>query len=125
MSLICGHLAQRRVAGDPPDALAQCGARHWWSLRRGDRHPAPDLICGLGGGKDRLFGGRGGDALYGGRGNDLLDGNTGQDRLRGGPGNDLIRASDGRRDRVNCGPGRDHVRADRRDLLRGCEVVTR
>ena len=27
------------------------------------------------------------------------------------------------RDRVNCGPGEDTVRADRFDLLRGCETV--
>jgi hypothetical protein len=30
---------------------------------------------------------------------------------------------DGKRDRVDCGDGRDSVRADRADLLIGCESV--
>ena len=48
----------------------------------------------------------------------------GGDRVNGGPGNDRVDAANGRRDRVNCGKGRrDRVRADRKDRLRGCELV--
>jgi len=85
-------------------------------------------------GHDRLYGGRGDDALFGNAGNDLLDGGPGRDALYGGsgidrfvagPGADRIEALDGRRERIDCGPGSDRVRADRRDLLRGCERVSR
>ena len=43
------------------------------------------------------------------------------DVFNGGAGNDVIDAKDGRREIVDCGPGRDRVKADRNDVLRGCE----
>jgi hypothetical protein len=92
-----------------------------------------DVLRGTGG-NDRLFGLGGADTLRGLAGNDLLDGGAGNDRLFGdagldtyvgGAGNDTISAADGRAETVSCGAGRDSVRADRRDRLRGCEVVRR
>jgi alpha-tubulin suppressor-like RCC1 family protein len=83
-----------------------------------------DRLAG-GAGRDRLHGGAGNDTVYGGAGNDRLVGNAGRDDIRGGPGADIILVRDGQRDLVWCGPGRDRVVADRQDVLRGCEVVTR
>jgi Ca2+-binding RTX toxin-like protein len=54
-----------------------------------------------------------------------VDGGSGRDRLFGRGGDDLIDARDTERDVVYCGTGRDTVRADRGDLLRGCERVFR
>jgi len=101
-----------------------------------------DLLDG-GDGNDRLAGGSGRDRLRGGTGDDTLTGGQGNDQLNGGPGNDTLSPGDGRdsvvagagddtinsrdgvRETIDCGAGRDTVRADRRDRLRHCEVVTR
>jgi Ca2+-binding RTX toxin-like protein len=92
-----------------------------------------DLLVG-GPGKDRLLGGDGRDRLRGDQGNDLLRGGAGDDRLKGGPGrnrlfggpgNDRLIAVNGRFDRLTCGPGVDSVKADRMDLVRGCERIHR
>lgn len=83
-----------------------------------------DLIRG-GGGNDRLSGGGGVDVLYGDAGSDTLIGGAGADRIVGGAGNDTIAAFDRTRDVIDCGPGRDTVVADRVDVVRGCERVTR
>jgi hypothetical protein len=85
---------------------------------------AANVLRGLGG-NDRLFGRGGNDTLFGGKGNDFLDGGPGLDRLVGGLGNDTIMARDGQRDTIDCGPGRDVVTADRLDVVRGCEKVSR
>jgi Ca2+-binding RTX toxin-like protein len=69
-------------------------------------------------------GGAGNDTIYGGPGADTLVGGAGRDVISAGPGNDKINVKDGERDRVNCGSGRDSVRADRADVLTGCEVVS-
>jgi Ca2+-binding RTX toxin-like protein len=85
-------------------------------------------------GDDVLTGGRSSDVLDGGPGNDRVEGNGGRDQIDGGPGRDLlsggrggdrVEARDSERDTVRCGSGRDRVRADRRDRLRGCELVQR
>jgi len=85
-------------------------------------------------GKDRLTGGRFGDFLDGGAGNDRVVGGAGPDVIKGGRGRDLlsggrgpdrINSRDSARDRVRCGAGRDRVKADRKDRLRGCEVIRR
>jgi Tol biopolymer transport system component len=118
----------------------------WWRDLRaswrhaGDKDAAPktgpgandnDRISGRGG-DDALFGGPGSDRLVGGSGADFLSGGSGHDRLVGGPGRDRIEAgggsdsinsADGRRELVDCGFGRDTVKADRRDVLSGCERV--
>jgi Ca2+-binding RTX toxin-like protein len=92
-----------------------------------------DTVLG-GPGNDRMTGARGNDTLSGGTGADRLDGGGGNDVLRSGPGagvilagvgNDRVDARNGRRDRVSCGAGRDSVQADRADVLRGCERITR
>jgi Ca2+-binding RTX toxin-like protein len=78
------------------------------------------------GGKDKLNGGNGKDKLYGGPKNDKLNGGKGKDKLFGGRGNDTIASKDGARDIVNCGAGKhDKVHADKKDKLKGCEVVKR
>jgi hypothetical protein len=83
-----------------------------------------DFLSG-GTGNDRESGGAGNDQLYGGPGNDNLRGGVGVDRLDGNAGNDTIDSYDGRREVVNCGTGVDRVLADRLDVLRQCERVTR
>jgi hypothetical protein len=40
-------------------------------------------------------------------------------------GNDIIRAQDQERDTVDCGPGRDVASVDKRDVVKGCEIVHR
>jgi hypothetical protein len=75
---------------------------------------------------DNLIGRAGRDRISGGEGDDCLKGGSGRDRIRGGGGADRIAVVDGARgDRVLCGSGRDRVRADRGDVLRGCERVRR
>lgn len=102
---------------------------------------------------DKLFGGLGADKLYGGLGNDTMDGGAGNDYLSGGGGSDHIIGGSGndtviggpnggdrisagtgadkvssrnkRKDVVDCGAGRDSVTADKVDVLRNCERVTR
>lgn len=91
--------------------------------------------CILGGdGNDVLRGGDGADEIDGGAGNDVIDGGAGNDIITGGPGRDVISAgagddtvnvADGEVDVVDCGPGVDTVVADRFDVLRNCENVTR
>ncbi len=76
-------------------------------------------------GNDRAYGRSGDDGVSGNAGDDRVDGGTGRDRLFGRGGDDLIDARDTERDVVYCGTGRDTVRADRGDLLRGCERVFR
>jgi Ca2+-binding RTX toxin-like protein len=76
-------------------------------------------------GNDRAYGRSGDDGVSGNAGDDRVDGGTGRDRLFGRGGDDLIDARDTERDVVYCGTGRDTVRADRADLLRGCERVFR
>ena len=113
--------------------------------RHADRHPGPDLLCGLGGadlinglgGNDTLFGDAcgvrasveravraaavsgGNDRLHGGDGNDKLYGAGGRDRLFGGPGNDLLSGGGGS-DILNGEAGRDRLSGGRRnDRLSG------
>jgi hypothetical protein len=78
-------------------------------------------------GRDMLSGGVGNDRLLGGSGNDRLLGGAGTDSLGGVGGTDTIVARDlaGTIDVVDCGPGRDTALVNRRDRVRGCEVVKR
>lgn len=92
-----------------------------------------DRISGLGGadclsggaGNDRISGGAGNDTISGGAGKDTISGGGGRNKISAGSGNDTINVVNRKRDIVNCGKGRDRVRADRRDVLRGCERVRR
>jgi Tol biopolymer transport system component len=92
-----------------------------------------DSLSG-GKGDDALYGGSGNDRLVGGSGSDFLSGGSGRDRLVGGPGrnridgnggNDSINSANGVREMIDCGFGRDSAKADRRDVLSGCELVKR
>jgi Tol biopolymer transport system component len=65
------------------------------------------------------------DLVHGFAGDDTIEGRAGDDALFGGPGADRLLARDGLRDSVDCGPGRDLAVVDRRDVVRGCERVTR
>ena len=87
-------------------------------------HDGDDCLEG-GNGNDRLEGGRGVDKLNGGAGADSIDGGPGSDVIAGGAGKDVVTSRDGERDTVACGNGRDTVRADRLDVLSGCERVSR
>lgn len=73
-------------------------------------------------GDDRVRGTAADDCLKGRRGDDRLRGGRGDDRLAGGAGDDRISAGPGV-DAVICGGGRDRAHVDRRDSLRGCEIV--
>jgi Ca2+-binding RTX toxin-like protein len=115
----------------PNDGVVSSGGRG------DDRLSAPRNSWGSlagGPGDDVLIGGRQGDGISGGDGNDRLRAAGGADSIKagpgrdpvfGGPGRDRINSRDSHRDRVRCGAGRDRVKADRRDRLRGCEVVRR
>jgi Tol biopolymer transport system component len=84
-----------------------------------------DCISG-GGGNDVLSGGKGNDTLSGGAGNDRITAGPGRNKVSGGAGNDRISVRNHKRDVVNCGKGKkDRVIADKRDKLRGCELVKR
>jgi 3',5'-cyclic AMP phosphodiesterase CpdA len=110
-----------RLLGNPGDdrLVGGAGADRLFGGPGGDR-----LLGGAGG--DRLVGGPGRDRVVGGSRRDLLVGGPGRDRLVAGPGSDLVRARDGVRDLVRCGPGkRDVAIVDRRDRVRGCEIVRR
>lgn len=119
----------------------------------GDVDPSDDTVellrdvspCDLLGtwGKDRLVGtsrgewicarpgwdyvdGRGGnDRIDAGNGDDIVVGGPGRDRIDAAGGADTIRVRDGERDVVDCGTETDLVVADRKDVLRHCERVSR
>jgi Ca2+-binding RTX toxin-like protein len=94
---------------------------------------ADSLLGGLG--NDSIDGGPGNDTLSGGGGRDRLIGGTGKDKITaggsgadsisGGAGDDIVSARNRFRDRIDCGSGRDRVTADKRDIVRNCERVTR
>ena len=111
-----------------PDRMVGTDIADEFLARAGD-----DVLCGNGGadilsgmaGADTIFGGGGPDQVYGGNGNDLIEPGQGRDVVKGGPGKDRILARDGFKDRILCGPGKDTVKADRKDFVKGCEVVHR
>jgi N-acetylglucosamine-6-sulfatase len=67
-----------------------------------------------------------GDDYIAARGeHDVVRAGSGRDRILAGAGNDRIFAADRFRDRVACGAGTDSALVDRRDVVSGCELVTR
>ncbi len=79
-----------------------------------------------GGGGDVASGGSGNDRISGGPGADRLIGGPGKDRLHSGQGDDRVGARDGAHDAIRCGRGRRDVAiVDRKDSVRGCEIVRR
>jgi Ca2+-binding RTX toxin-like protein len=117
------------LSGNPGDDRVSAGAGNDRAFGRsgddGVSGNAGDDRVSAGSGDDRAYGRSGDDGVSGNAGDDRVDGGGGNDRLFGRGGNDLVDARDGQRDVVYCGTGRDTVRADREDLLRGCERIFR
>jgi Ca2+-binding RTX toxin-like protein len=87
-----------------------------------------NLLVNAAGGNDRIKGTAGlagliKSTLNGDDGNDRITGTDGEDALAGGKGHDLIKARDKAEDTVDCGSGLDLAIVDRRDFLRGCDIV--
>jgi hemolysin type calcium-binding protein len=122
---ITGEAGNDRMAGDAGNDTIDGGVGNDRAVGGAGRD---SLVLGAGRdyadggtGNDRLSGGAGNDRLIGGTGADTLVAGSGANVLSGGAGNDYISARNGQRDVINCGLGRDTVRADRKDVLRGCE----
>jgi Ca2+-binding RTX toxin-like protein len=86
------------------------------------------LLLNAGGGDDRIKGKRNLKGLLlstlnGDDGNDHITGTNAEDVLTGGKGRDVIRSADRAADQVDCGRGIDLALVDRRDTVRGCELV--
>jgi Ca2+-binding RTX toxin-like protein len=86
------------------------------------------LRVNAGGGDDTIKGSKGlagliESELSGDDGDDAIRGTDGEDRLNGGKGLDFIRSRDKAEDLVDCGTGFDLAIVDRRDFLRGCDIV--
>jgi Ca2+-binding RTX toxin-like protein len=86
------------------------------------------LQLNAGDGNDEITGAKGlkgliVSTLNGDDGRDEIKGTDAEDRLNGGKGFDLIRSRDKAEDLVDCGRGFDIAFVDRRDFVRGCEVV--
>jgi Ca2+-binding RTX toxin-like protein len=86
------------------------------------------LLVQASGGDDRIRGANGlagviAGSFHGEGGDDTITGTDAEDLLSGGTGRDVIRARDNAADRVRCDAGSDLARVDRRDRVRGCEVV--
>jgi Ca2+-binding RTX toxin-like protein len=112
-SATAGRVALQRT--DPAPFLADLGA-------------VESLVLNAAGGNDRIKGGTGlagliKSTLNGDGGSDKITGTDGADALSGGKGFDLINARDKAEDTVDCASGFDFALVDRRDFLRGCEVV--
>jgi Ca2+-binding RTX toxin-like protein len=87
-----------------------------------------NLQLDAGDGKDKIKGAEGLAGLIkstfnGDDGSDRIKGTDGEDRLTGGKGFDIINSRDRAEDTVDCAGGPDLALVDRRDFLRGCEVV--
>jgi hypothetical protein len=61
--------------------------------------------------------------VEGAEGRDGIEGADAEDLLSGGNGFDLIRSRDRAADQVECGGGFDLALVDKRDTVRGCEIV--
>ena len=86
------------------------------------------LVVNGGGGNDEIKGTSGlagliASTFNGDDGKDDIKGTDGPDSLSGGAGGDLIRSIDRAADSVECGSGFDLALVDRRDTVRGCNIV--
>jgi Ca2+-binding RTX toxin-like protein len=87
-----------------------------------------NLVVNGAGGNDEIKGSKGlagliASTFNGDDGKDDIKGTDGPDQLSGGKGGDLIRSIDRAADNIECGPGFDLALVDRRDTVRGCEIV--
>jgi Ca2+-binding RTX toxin-like protein len=95
---------------------------------KADLGTVENLRLDAGDGNDKIKGAEGlaaliKSALYGDGGADRILGTDGEDTLAGGKGFDIINSRDEAEDTVDCAGGFDIAFVDRRDFLRGCEVV--
>ena len=86
------------------------------------------LVLNAGGGNDKITGKKGLDGLIqstfnGDDGNDTITGTDAADVVSGGNGFDVIATRDKAADQVECDAGFDLAFVDRRDTVRGCEIV--
>jgi Ca2+-binding RTX toxin-like protein len=86
------------------------------------------LRLNAGGGDDTIAGASGlagliVSELNGDDGNDSIRGTDAADRLNGGAGRDLLVSRDKAQDLVDCGTGFDLALVDKRDFVRGCNIV--
>ena len=86
------------------------------------------LLLNANGGDDVVLGSSGLAGLIaaefnGGDGDDAIRGTDAEDRIDAGRGHDVVNSRDRAEDLVDCGPGIDLARVDRRDFLRGCNLV--
>jgi len=86
------------------------------------------LVLNAGDGDDKIAGSKGlagliSSTFNGDDGDDRIRGTDGEDLLTGGKGKDLIRARDEAADRVEGDAGFDLAFVDRRDTVRGVEIV--
>jgi Ca2+-binding RTX toxin-like protein len=87
-----------------------------------------NLRLGAGGGNDEIEGKKGlagliASTLGGDDGNDRIKGTDGEDVLSGGKGSDVIRSRDKAADQVEGNGGFDVAFVDKRDTVRGVEIV--
>jgi Ca2+-binding RTX toxin-like protein len=112
---------------DTVEALADvspCDLLGTWGRDRLVGTARAEWICGRPG-WDFIDGRGGNDAIEAGSGADTVIAGPGRDTVEGGGGGDTIRVRDGVRDVVDCGTETDVVIADRKDVLRHCERVSR
>ena len=86
------------------------------------------LVLNAGGGNDKITGKKGLNGLIqstfnGDDGNDTITGTDAADVVSGGKGFDVITTRDKAADQVECDGGFDLAFVDRRDTVRGCEIV--
>ena len=115
-SATAGRVSFDRTGPDPPGPFNL------------DIGTTENLVLNANGGNDRIKGSKRLAGLIdstfnGGDGNDRIKGTDGKDDLSGGKGSDLIRSRDKAGDAVECNGGFDVAFVDRRDRVRGCEIV--
>jgi hemolysin type calcium-binding protein len=114
-SATAGRVQFDRTNANPGPFNIDIGTTELLRLNANDGN---DLILGSAGLKGLIE-----TELNGEGGNDGIRGTDAEDRLNGGKGHDAINARDKAQDLVDCGTGLDIAEVDRRDFLRGCNIV--
>ncbi len=117
----------------PDTLLAYTRATRVWGLGGADRlfgsatrascllgGPGNDVLT-LNGGGGVAHGNRGRDLIFGSNLGDVIDPGRDSDAVLAGGGDDKLVTRDGHPEVIDCGPGADAVKADRSDVLIGCE----
>ncbi|HEY1276859.1 MAG TPA: calcium-binding protein, partial [Thermoleophilaceae bacterium] len=113
-SATAGRVQFDRVSPDPKFSI--------------DIGTSENLHVNGGDGDDTILGSKGlagliASTFNGDAGNDTIKGSDGADKVSGGKGSDLIVTRDRAGDEVECNGGFDLALVDRRDRVRGCEIV--